>query len=161
MYYNLEDAMLYSSWSIGLKDFDAPRRVRQSVCVEEGGREIGAEFDMWDSYAAHLYIAENMGEPIAAARMVPDGDTIRIDRLAVMPEYRSGIYADLALRIMLDRAQAMPQREIVAMLSEEFSALLARFGFRAGKKAGEMRASRNAILWTSECKDSEKKHSPR
>lgn len=147
--------MFVSKWSIGTEDFAAPRSLRMQVSVNENGIDENIEFDALDAYAAHLYIAEEDGTPIAAGRMYPDGESICIDRIAVMHDYRGGAYFDLALRMLLFKAQQMPQKYIVAALGEGHFSLLARFGFAAMDDKLNCRIEREGIIWHSECKDNE------
>ena len=83
--------------------------------------------------------------------MFPDSDALIIDRIAVMPQYDAMPYAELVLRMLLFKAQELPQREIRINCEEKRFALVRRFGF-AQSGAHTFTCSRNAIVWDSECR---------
>lgn len=86
------------------RDLDAAFEIRRQVFVREQGFELADEFDADDSRAIHL-LASIAGEPIATARIVPDGDSARIGRVAVLPDYRGSGYG-LAIMAACERIAA-------------------------------------------------------
>ena len=72
--------------------------VREVVFVREQGVPLELEWDDGDVQALHLLAVEPTGEPIATARMLPDG---HIGRMAVLPGWRGrGIGSALLLRLL-------------------------------------------------------------
>ena len=132
--------------SIGRDGFEKIEFLRRAAgacpqCISDGK----------DAYAGHVYVCEETGEPIAAGRMYPDGDALIIDCIAVMPQYDAMPYAELVLRMLLFKAQYLPQRDIRIIRDESRLALVRRFGFiQSG--AHTFTCSRNAIVWDSACR---------
>lgn len=138
--------MFKAVWSIGNDGFDRIEALRRAAgacpqCISDGK----------DAYAGHVYVFEETGEPIAAGRMYPDGDALIIDRIAVMPQYDAMPYAELVLRMLLFKAQELPQNDIRIICDESRFALVRRFGF-AQSGAHTFTCSRDAIVWNSECR---------
>lgn len=136
--------MFKAVWSIGRDGFEKIEFLRRAAGVSDA-------CDSMDAYAGHVYVCEETGEPIAAGRMYPDGDALVIDRIAVMSEYDAMPYAELVLRMLLFKAQELPQREIRINCEEKRFALVRRFGF-IQSDAHTFTCSRDAIVWNSECR---------
>jgi len=63
--------------------------VRRRVFVEQQGVDEAIEMDGRDAGATHVVLTDD-GDPIATARLrFPDPSTAKIERVAVLPEYRS------------------------------------------------------------------------
>ena len=152
--------MFQGVWSIGTQDFDKIRALRHQVNVTLRGVPEQEEFDALDAFAAHVYVESDKSEPIAAGRMYPDKDDVRIDRIAVAPEFSAMPYGELVLRMLLYKAQDMPQSRIVILAEEALFPLLPGFGFTpasgpAPGRGGEtalFTCPRSAIVWDSACK---------
>lgn len=152
--------MFQGVWTIGLENFERVRALRQRVNVELRGVPEKEEFDSLDAFAAHVYVETDGGEPIAAGRMYPDGTTVRIDRIAVMPEFSALPYGELVLRMLLFKAQEMPQNSIAVLAEEGMFQLLPNFGFTRVSEPVAARGGQtalytcpgNAIIWDSACK---------
>lgn len=138
--------MFKAVWSIGKEGFDKIEALRRAAgvcpqCISDGT----------DAFAGHVYVCGETGEPIAAGRMYPDGDALIIDRIAVMPQYDAMPYAELVLRMLLFKAQELPQNDIRIICDESRFALVRRFGFaQTGDNAFSCR--RDDIIWDSDCK---------
>lgn len=151
--------MFKATWSIGKENFDRIAALRHNVNVLGRGIDEAAEFDALDAYAGHVYVCEDTGAPIAAGRMYPDSDSLIIDRIAVMSEYEHLPYAELVLRMLLFKAQELPQRNVRIICEECRFALVERFGFvRTGKPAvkhgvltEEYSCPTDKIIWDSAC----------
>ncbi len=136
--------MFKAVWSIGMDGFEKIESLRRAAGVSDA-------CDNTDAYAGHVYVCEETGEPIAAGRMYPDSDALVIDRIAVMRAYDAMPYAELVLRMLLFKAQELPQREIRINCEEKRFALVRRFGF-IQSDAHTFTCSRDAIVWDSECR---------
>lgn len=154
--------MFKALWSIGNDGFDKIEALRRDVNVKGRGIAEDEEFDAVDSLAGHVYVCLQTGEPIAAGRMYPDisSDSILIDRIAVMPEYESQPYAELVLRMLLFKAQQLPQKHIRIIAEDTRFELVERFGFEPvtepvkgrGGLVREYRCPTGGIIWDSMCK---------
>jgi predicted GNAT family N-acyltransferase len=83
------------------EDFFRLIRVREEVFVVEQGISVEIELDDDDDRAIH-FVAEAGGEIVGAARLVVNGRTGKIGRMAVRKKWRrSGIGADLISFIKL------------------------------------------------------------
>lgn len=140
--------MFKATWSIGKENFDRIAELRRNVNVLGRGIDEAAEFDALDAYAGHVYVCEAAGAPIAAGRMYPDNDSLIIDRIAVMSEYEPLPYAELTLRMLLFKAQELPQRNVRIICEECRFALVERFGF---VRVGEIKAMHGTLMAEYSC----------
>ncbi len=137
--------MFKACWSLGKEDF---------VGIESLRRAAGAPVDAMDDYAAHVFVSDEDNEPIAAGRMYPVGDALRIDRLVVAAKYASLPYEELTLRILLYRSRELPQAVIEVDPAPGVASLLPRFGFEPDENDPQlMRCARGDITWFSQCGD--------
>ncbi len=154
-----EAGMFQTRWSFGRENFDYVRQLRLSCFVEEQGIDENEEFDAFDGISAHLFVEDSTGEPIAAGRIFPDGETTRIGRICVAPKFRGRLYDDLVLRILLYKAEGLAGNNVVTYPAEKDVPFYERFGFvRAGEPFFERNAQRvklcvqrDKIVWPKEC----------
>ncbi|MEG1547523.1 MAG: GNAT family N-acetyltransferase [Clostridia bacterium] len=155
--------MFKAIWSLGLNKFEYARAVREAVFVQERGIAEQEEFDWFDGIAAHLYVSDEADTPIAAGRLYPDGELTRLDRIAVMPDFRGLPYDDLVLRTMLYKAQQLGGDVIATQVLADEVAMYLPFGFtqtatklmRGGEYA-ELTVMRDCVKWDSACKHDNK-----
>lgn len=146
--------MFQTRWDFGLAAQDA-LALRRAVLVEEMGLPEAEAFDRFDEIAAHLYVWDSRG-PIAAARIYPQGQATVIGAIVAAAAHRQDPFADLALRILLDKAQTLAGDPILARPLAQDVPLYRAFGFEAAPSTPEVYSvSRNGIRWHSACKDSE------
>ncbi len=137
--------MFKACWSMGREDFEGIEALRR-VC--------GVPVDAMDDYAAHVFVSDEDGSPIAAGRLYPVGDALRIDRLVASQAYAAMPYEELTLRILLYKAKDMPQAFIDVEPTAAIRPLLPRFGFAPPEGPdGLMRCAREGIVWFSQCGD--------
>ncbi len=137
--------MFKACWSLGREDFAGIEALRNAA---------GMPGDAMDEYAAHVFVSDEDGTPIAAGRLHPVGEALRIDRIAAAHEFAALPYEELVLRILLYRARELPQEIIEVEPTPGIAALLPRFGFAfAGEDARLMRCARSGITWFSQCED--------
>ena len=117
-----------------------------------------------DIYAIHIFVTEkDGGGMIAVGSAYPDpksGGDIFIERIVLMEKYKSTIFDELVLRMLLFKFQELKNKKISMWANEKQAGLLARFGFASnGEKnmASEemllkMSVNTNEILWPSDCK---------
>ena len=79
--------------------FDAPSddevRIRTEVFIDEQGFE--AEFDDDDAVSKHIVLYEG-GVPVAVCRIIPDGDSCHIGRVAVVRDHRWMVLGSVMVR---------------------------------------------------------------
>ena len=164
--------MFSANWIMYVEDrFKLVRKVRDEVMIGEWGMDEKEVYSNRDYYAFHLIITDDDkgGEPIACARIRVDmehhvhgdhdhdhGDEyICIGDIAVRKEYRMINYAELALRMLLYKAQKLSPQSIEAFIREDEFAMYKRFGFtEKGRENGKIHVAvpRDKVLWPSECK---------
>jgi predicted GNAT family N-acyltransferase len=107
---------------------DAPAilQVRRRVFVEEQGVPLDLELDGLDERCVHLLAKDIGGQPIATARMTPDG---HIGRMAVVRDWRRrGIGTQMLLRL-LELAGQRGLSRVYLNAQEQASDFYARLGF--------------------------------
>lgn len=140
-----------------MEDFEKISAIRRFVNVEERGIAEAAEFDWFDGIAAHILVTDDdNGAPIAAARMYPDGELTRIDRITVMPSDAAALYAEFVLRLALYKAQTLGGADIAVAAECGLGALCAEFGLLPcgeadARGAVEYRCARDGVKWFSHC----------
>ena len=134
--------MFKAEWSFGKEAFGPIAALRAT---------LGIAGDAMDDYAAHVYVFDEDGSAIAAGRMYPALDAIRIDKLATAPERRALPYAEFTLRVILYKAKDLPQTVIEIVPTEDIAPLLPLFGFSKAEN-GLMSCPREGLVWFSQCK---------
>ena len=72
-----------------LDDFMKVMIIRSIIFMGEHGHKYNMEFDDYElSSRTHLLACEDNGEPIGIMRILKDGQEAKLERLAVVPEYR-------------------------------------------------------------------------
>lgn len=142
--------MFQTRWDFGLSAKDA-LALRQAVLVDEMGFDPADAFDSRDEIAAHLYVWAIDG-PIAAGRIFPQGDATVIGAIVTAPRHRHAPFADLVLRLLLDKAQNLAGDIILARPLAQDIPLYRAFGFESlPASPGIYSVSRRGIRWHSDC----------
>ncbi len=81
--------------------------LRRAVFVDEQGFDGDQEFDAHDESALHLLVRDG-DRPIAAARLIDQGDTGRIGRICVAREHRGQGLGAVLVRFGIDHYAAQP-----------------------------------------------------
>ncbi|MCC6504551.1 MAG: putative N-acetyltransferase YjcF [Alphaproteobacteria bacterium ADurb.BinA280] len=84
------------------QDFDALRRIREVVFVQEQRVPREIELDEADPQCAHVIARDLSGVPIGTGRLMPDG---RIGRMAVLGEWRSRGVGGVLLQRLIELAR--------------------------------------------------------
>jgi hypothetical protein len=137
--------MFKACWCLGNEDFGGIEALRGA---------LGVAADALDEYAAHVYVSDENGAPIAAGRMYPVEDALRLDKILAAKVYANLPYEELVLRIMLYRARELPQSAVEVEVVPGIEKILPKFGF--SHVEGEprlMRCARGDITWFSQCSD--------
>ena len=94
-----------------LRDLDAAFTIREKVFVEGQGVPAEAEYDEHDRQAStRHYLARADGQPAGAARWRPTPHGVKLERFAVLPEFRGrGIGQALVRQVLADVAAQVPE----------------------------------------------------
>lgn len=84
-------------------DFYKALCIRAIVFIGEQGCPYREEVDGLDEGSLHV-LGEKDGEPVATGRIRVLGETAKLERLAILPDYRGKGYGNKLLRYMLEIA---------------------------------------------------------
>ena len=104
--------------------------IRAATYMNEQSCPYDEEFDGNDFCAAHI-LGEINGEPAGCIRIRFFGDFVKIERLAVRPEYRSSTLAFRLVRAAFDYCRAKGFRKAYGHARHDLVNFWGRFGFRA------------------------------
>ncbi|MGB5200693.1 MAG: GNAT family N-acetyltransferase, partial [Sedimenticolaceae bacterium] len=102
--------------------------IRFAVFVDEQGVPAELEQDSRDPDAIHLLASSQAGEPVATARLLPDG---HIGRMAVMPGWRRRGIGAAMLRRLIEIAAAQGRRQVFVNAQCRAEPFYRRLGFIA------------------------------
>ena len=86
-------------------DFPACAAIRRRVFIEEQNVPEELELDDLDATAVHL-LATQDGRPVGTARLLIEGETAKIGRVAILPELRGTGAGAALMRAALDELRA-------------------------------------------------------
>ncbi|MGI4761148.1 MAG: GNAT family N-acetyltransferase [Janthinobacterium lividum] len=121
-----------------LRDLDAAFTIREKVFVGEQNVPADAEYDAYDrAGTTRHYLARVAGQPAGAARWRPTDHGVKLERFAVLPEFRNqGVGEALVHRVLADiRAEAPDAAQVYMHAQLRAIPLYERTGFH---KVGEM-----------------------
>jgi predicted GNAT family N-acyltransferase len=121
-----------------LRDLDAAFTIREKVFVGEQNVPADAEYDAHDrTGTTRHYLARVEGQPAGAARWRPTDRGVKLERFAVLPEFRNrGVGEALVHRVLADiRAEAPDAAQVYMHAQLRAIPLYERTGFQ---KVGEM-----------------------
>lgn len=111
-------------------DWDRQRNellaIRFAVFVDEQGVPVELEHDDQDAHALHLLATASDGQPVATARMLPDG---HIGRMAVLRDWRGRGIGTAMLRTLIRFAAAQGHASVFLHAQCTAEAFYARLGF--------------------------------
>ncbi|RDC62219.1 GNAT family N-acetyltransferase [Adhaeribacter pallidiroseus] len=112
-----------------IRDLDAGFTVREKVFVEEQRVPADAEYDIYDK-TAHHYLATYNGEPVGAARWRKTEKGIKLERFAVLADYRNLQVGSALLQNVLEDVQTTyPEHLIYLHAQLPAVAFYSRHGF--------------------------------
>jgi predicted GNAT family N-acyltransferase len=103
--------------------------IRAATYMNEQSCPYDEEFDGNDFCAAHI-LGEVNGEPAGCIRIRFFGDFVKIERLAVRPEFRSSTLAFRLVRAAFDYCRAKGFRKAYGHARHDLVNFWSRFGFR-------------------------------
>lgn len=89
-------------------DFEACRAIRHEVFVIEQQVLEDEEWDELDASAIHLIARDDSGIPVGTARLLVDGDTGKIGRVAVRKDARGTGMGAALIRAGMDQLRGLP-----------------------------------------------------
>lgn len=114
---------------------EAIRMIRQAVFIEEQEVPVVLEWDMEDASATHFLmfleqqaIPQAMPQPIATARLLPDG---KIGRVAVLAEHRRQGFGQMLMLEVMDHAKRMGMSRLTLSAQTHAIDFYGRLGFEA------------------------------
>jgi predicted GNAT family N-acyltransferase len=110
-------------------DLQAAFAIREKVFVEEQRVPRQEEYDEYEAVARH-YLATADGTPCGAARWRKTDKGVKLERFAVLPQFRSQqVGSQLLKRILADVQAAYPQETIYLHAQVPAMTFYARQGF--------------------------------
>jgi Predicted acyltransferase len=103
--------------------------IRKQVFQLEQGVKEEEEFDDLDKEAVHVVIYIQQ-KAVATGRLLFDGDTFRIGRVAVLQEERGKQYGDFVVRMLMDRAFNSGAKEIFISAQIQTKGFYEKIGFQ-------------------------------
>lgn len=105
------------------------KQIRTRVFQDEQGVPAALEFDGQDAIATH-FLAHWRGQPVATLRLRPLNETtLKLERLAVLPEARGQGIATALTQAALDYAQTHAYQAITLNAQAYIQGLYQRLGF--------------------------------
>jgi predicted GNAT family N-acyltransferase len=112
-----------------VRDLDAAFTIREKVFVEEQNVPAADEYDQYEKIAHH-YLATCDGVPCGAARWRQTEKGIKLERFAVLPEYRNReVGSHILHKVLQDVKAAHPGKEVYLHAQLPAVAFYARQGF--------------------------------
>jgi predicted GNAT family N-acyltransferase len=121
-----------------IRDLDAAFTIREKVFVQGQGVPADDEYDQHDRQATtRHYLVRVDGQPAGAARWRPTDKGVKLERFAVLDEFRNqGVGAALVQAVLADvRAEAPDAAQVYLHAQLRAIPLYERTGFR---KVGDM-----------------------
>lgn len=117
-------------WFEGGEDYAPSAAVRRTVFIDEQGYLPEEEFDEADKTCPHLAIFD--GEtPVAAGRLLFDGTTAKLGRIAVLKPYRGRRLGAAVVEALLARARGLGAGRAYVSAQSYAVPFYEKFGFRA------------------------------
>lgn len=103
------------------------RAVRESVFIHEQHVPKELEWDTFDPVSTHLLVTSSAGEPVGAARLLPDG---HIGRMAVLKTWRGKGIGSAMLQRLLDESRQRGMTKVALNAQVTAKSFYAKFGFQ-------------------------------
>lgn len=114
----------FGDWSALSAD---AKTIRFEVFVEEQNVPAELEMDHMDAVCTHAVAYDADGTPVGTGRLLPDG---HIGRMAVRKRARGTGVGDALLRVLMGRAQARGDREVLLSSQTHAAPFYQRHGFQ-------------------------------
>jgi len=112
------------------EDLKSAYDIREKVYIEEQQIDRADEFDEFDETSEH-FLAKEKDAPCGTARYRFTNDGIKLERFAVLPEFRKRGVASLLMQSMLEHATINNEGQLRFYLNAQVDAmpLYTKFGF--------------------------------
>ncbi len=150
--------MVTSAFIPGTLDISEALAIRREVFVQEQNIPEGLEFDNADASALHLIIYCDE-QPAATGRILHDGESFLIGRLAVLKHFRGQKLGDLALRLLLYKTFGLGAQSIKISAQKYLLQFYKKFGFKqvgdeyieVGRPHVAMIVTKEDVVYPSDC----------
>ncbi len=116
--------------------------IRRKVFIEELAVPEDIEFDDLDNEAIHVLVYEEASNinsndmtkkkiPVATGRIVYEGDSCKIDHIAVLNNYRNLKYGDFTVKMLINRAFTAGISTVTLTAKKEIEGFFKKIGFEA------------------------------
>jgi len=131
-----------------IRDLDVAFTIREKVFVEEQKVPADAEYDQYEK-SAHHYLATLNGVPCGAARWRLTDKGIKLERFAVLPEYRNKEVGSYILhKVLGDIKATYPDKEVYLHAQLRAIPFYERQGFEAvGEQFSECDIEHFKMIW--------------
>ena len=133
-----------------LRDLDAAFTIRETVFVHEQGVPADAEYDLHDRTDARHYLARTPdGTPCGAARWRTTENGVKLERFAVLQEFRNQAVGSVLLkRVLEDVQQAHPDATVYLNAQLRAIPFYERHGFaKVGDQFTECDIEHFKMVW--------------
>lgn len=115
-----------------IEDLSEIYEIRKKVFVEELGISEEIVIDELDQSAIHAFVYEGqeLKKVVAIGRILYDGETYSIDKVAVKKEYRGLMYGDFIVRLLLNKAFAAGAEKILLYSQPDTIGFYTKIGFQ-------------------------------
>ena len=106
-------------------------KILKEVYVDELNYNSEDIFNTEDKEIINVLLYEGFDEdtPVAAGRMIVDGNRAEIKYVAVRKNYRNNQYGDMIIRVLVDKATLMTISDIIANVPENLTKMFKKIGF--------------------------------
>lgn len=106
-------------------------KIFKEVYVDELNYNSEDIFNTEDKEIINVLLYEGFDEdtPVAAGRMIVDGNRAEIKYVAVRKNYRNNQYGDMIIRVLVDKATLMTISDIIANVPENLTKMFKKIGF--------------------------------
>ena len=102
--------MITGEWFTGDSNLNEVHAIRRTVFIEEQGVSEEDEMDGTDTDAIHLLVRDGK-YPVATGRILIDGGTFTLGRIAVLKKRRGEGYGDFVVRMLIRKAYELGGQE--------------------------------------------------
>lgn len=112
-------------------DLSEVYRIKKEVYENELGYVLEDSSDMNDDMSIYVIVYEDteFRKPVATGKMIYDGVTCSIDKVAVLKEYRKRKYGDFVVRMLLNKAFTSGINEVSLVCPTIIKDFFSKIGF--------------------------------
>lgn len=103
--------------------------IRRRVFIEELRVPELREIDSDEGHCWHIVIYDDQGAPVATARLLPQGDFVKVQRIAVLEEHRGQRLGTEILQIATQKALLLGAKALKIRVRQSFIPYYQKFGY--------------------------------